>query len=138
MVTGKRGWIRIVEAFMAILLITGIALTIIGTSYIRKSEQSAEIYILENIILKEIELEDALRTDILGVNIGDDVPQSVINKIDEETPGGFDCSSKICSIDDSCILETDEENVYARSAIISSDLITYSPRQLKIFCWKKN
>jgi len=138
MVMEKRGWVRIVEAVVAILIITGIALTIFGNGYLRKSDESADIYEIEKIILREIELDDSLRADILGATIEGDVPQSISNKIDEKTPNYLDCASKICSIGDACILENEEENIYAKSVIISSNLTTYNPRQLKIFCWKEN
>ncbi|GAJ11607.1 unnamed protein product, partial [marine sediment metagenome] len=61
----KRGWIRIVEAFVAILLVTGVLLVIINKQYIGKDDISAKVYDVELSILREIQSDTALRDSIL-------------------------------------------------------------------------
>ena len=135
----KRGWIRIIEAVVAVLIIVGVVLTMIGGSYVSKIKDSGKIYEIEKVILKEIQLNNSLRTAIVGITFGEDVPQIVVDKINQRKPDYLNCTSKICEISDACILDSyEDKEVYAKSVMISSDTETYSPRQLKIFCWKIN
>src|SRR3989344_493349 len=61
----KRGWIRVVEAFVAILLIVGVLLFVINKGYIGKKDISKQVYDAEISVLREIELDDNLREEIL-------------------------------------------------------------------------
>jgi hypothetical protein len=143
----KKAWIKIVEAFVAILLIMGVLLIIIDKGYIEKKDVSG-IYAKELSILKDIELNEKFRTDILNVantslplewndfesnGLGD-----IKNKITREVPDYLDCEAKLCILSDECILNKHlEEEIYVQSVIISANLEVYSPRQLKLFCWEK-
>ena len=60
----KRGWIRVVEAVTAVLLILGAVLVILDKGYIAKTDISEEIYKIENSILMEIQLNDSMRNEI--------------------------------------------------------------------------
>jgi len=80
----KRGWIKIVEAFVAVLLIAGVVLIIIDKEYLKKEDISSEVYDTELKILKEIQLNNTLRENILTASplpVNWDVfPQNVKNK----------------------------------------------------------
>ena len=64
---GKKGWLNIVEAFVAILLITGVFLVIFNKSD-SSSGTAQQIYERENGILQGIQINDSLRETILGVD----------------------------------------------------------------------
>lgn len=138
----KRGWIRIVEAFVAILLIAGILLTIFNKGGIERDKQSDEIYEKEVAILTGIQLNDSLRKDILLSPIGIEsnntlFPFSVKTYIEERRPGFLLCKSKICGVNEVCFLSQEVPgDLYVRSVLISSDLQIqdYRPRQLNLFC----
>ncbi|MBU2052872.1 MAG: hypothetical protein KJ721_01360 [Nanoarchaeota archaeon] len=142
----QRGWIKIVEAFTAILLIMGVVLIVIDKGYVKKEDFSLEIYKKGTSILKEIQLNDTFRENILSV---DSLPVewdefdskglgNVKSKIIERTPNYLDCKAKVCSIDDDCILAINfDKDVYVQSVAIIANLEIYSPRQLKLFCWEK-
>ncbi len=146
MMKNKKAWIRIVEAFIAILLIIGAVLVIIDKGYIQKEDISLKVYEREVAILKEIELNNTFRGYILSV---EDVPVNwsdfesrglgdVKDKINSRTPDYLICEAKICDIGVICNLdESPNKDVYARSVMISTDLEQYKPRQLKLFCWVK-
>jgi len=139
-----RGWIRIAEAFIAILLITGALLVIINQSYVSLSP-SSKVYETEISILREIELNDDLRRDILNVvNIpvedkDANFPLSVKEKINESLnslSANLNCSAKICSLTELCVLDKyPKEDTYAQQVAITANMETYAPRQLKLFCW---
>ncbi|KHO51286.1 MAG: hypothetical protein QT05_C0044G0001, partial [archaeon GW2011_AR13] len=61
----KRGWIRIVEAFVSILLIAGAVLVLMNEGYIAKTDISQKVYDAELSILRDIELDETLRTEVL-------------------------------------------------------------------------
>jgi len=137
----KKGWIRIVEAFISLLLITGVLLMVIDKGYILKKDISSQIYKVELSILREIQLNDSLRNDILNTNVpigwnNANFPQEVKNKIIEKKPDYLECSAKICSMNSICEMdEFIEKDIYAQPVGISANLETYDPRQLKLFCW---
>ena len=72
----KRGWIRIVEAFIAVLLVAGILLFVINKGYIGRRDISQQVYDAQLAVLREIQLNDTLRTQILQEDLADpQVPQ---------------------------------------------------------------
>ena len=64
----RRGWIRIVEAFTAILILAGIVLIVVGNQGIKKPDNSEQIRNSEISILREVQLNETLRTEILSVS----------------------------------------------------------------------
>ena len=143
----KRAWIRLVEAFIAILLIAGILFLIINQKYIGERDLSAQIYQEEVSILRKIEMNKTLRGEVLGASPPvfwneDGFPSGVKTKITDEIPSNLDCLAKICEITDVCALEEDFEeeitgDIYVQSVGIFANLTHYAPGQLKIFCWVK-
>jgi hypothetical protein len=148
MLKNKRGWIRIVEAFIAVLLIAGVLLIVINRGYIGRTDISEQVYQVQLAILREIELNDNLRSNILEISENDlpinwtsfddrkyklgDVKQKIIDR----TPEYLTCEGRICKLDIVCAQEKFiEKDVYAQSVAITADLEKYAPRQLKLFCW---
>ena len=142
----KKGWIRIAEAFTAILLLMGAAIIVIGIG-VQREDTSKEVYDIEMFILKDIQLNNTLRSEILttsGTIEWEELPPSppfpaeTKNKIIAKTPEGIECFAKICPPEDVCLWgEESEKNVYAQSILITSTLTNFNPRQLKLFCWEK-
>lgn len=143
----KKGWIRLVEVFIAILLLTGVLLIVSSKKSSDESNFQVEISKKELAILRDVELNNTLRTEILSVdsanlpveweNFGSGL-QNVKDRIIYLTPKNLECKAKICYISQICLMEeSSEENLYVESVIISADVNTYSPRQLKLFCMKK-
>ncbi len=151
----KKGWIRIVEAFIAIMLITSTLLIVINNNSIRNKNVSSKTYEAELLILREIEIDDNLRKDILSANLTEIYPlkeslpiswiefdnpvlglQNVKKRIINRIPNYLECEAKICRPDKICPLDKDiKKEVYAKSIIIAATLTQYGPRQLKLFCW---
>lgn len=61
----KRGWIQIVEAVVAVLLVATVLLITINKGYIGKSDISESVYKTELSILREIETNDNFRTEMI-------------------------------------------------------------------------
>jgi len=140
----KRGWIRVVEAFAAILILAGIILIVVGNQGIKKTDNSEQIRNSEISILREVQLNETFRTEILSVsgqiewsNFSTYAPLTK-SYIEGERPNYLYCSAKICDPGDFCLLNTNEEkNIYAESVTISSTLNNFNPKVLKMFCWEK-
>jgi len=140
----KKGWIRIIEAFVAILLVAGVVLVVIGRGNFQREDISQIVHDAEFSILREIQLNDTLREEILGTNgtiEWKDFPSQAPktrDKIESRIPSYLECSANICRTSDPCFLaEEQERDVYAETVIITSNLQTFNPRLLKLFCWEK-
>ncbi len=142
----KKGWIRIVEAFVAVLLMTGILLIIVGEEHVVNPSSDSDIYDSQLIILRSIQIDASLRQLVLGVTTpvesdDDEFPQEVKDKITNLTPAYLECKAKICEIELDCSLdEIPEKNIYAQSVAITVTKTQegeMDPKQLKLFCWRK-
>ena len=145
----KKGWIRIVEASIAILFIAGVVLVVINNNELDVNDDvSLKILDAEISVLREIQLNSSLRAAVLSVSISllpvesgePGFPEKVREKIDSKTPSYLICVSKICSIIDECVLTAENSgSVYAESVLITTnpESSSYDPRKLKIFCWGK-
>jgi hypothetical protein len=140
----KKAWIKIIEAFVSILLIVGILLVFINSGIILEDPLIAKTHNLESSILREIQLNDSLRENLITAelpvnwsNFEDAGLLNIKSLIISKTPNYLNCQAKLCTINDICSSPSEiSKNVYADSVIISATLQKYSPRQLKLFCWE--
>jgi hypothetical protein len=143
----KRGWVKLVEVFIAILLLAGVLFIISNKGSSDKKSFNEDISKKETAILRDIELNNTMRTEILNIDSAsfpiewDDFGpglQDVKDRILYLTPQNMNCEAKICLLNDICTFGgTLDKDIYAESVVISADLSTYSPRQLKLFCMMK-
>ena len=139
----KRGWIKIVEAFIAILLITGVVLVILSGEDLANLDLHSEIYESQLITLRDIQMDNTLRQSVLDATTpaeSDDVgfPQDVKNRIEYFSLDSLECKAKICGLELSCNLKNPpEKEIHAQTVAITSTSTTYNPKQLKLFCWDK-
>lgn len=145
-IKNKRGWIRLVEAFVAIVLLTSVLLIVTSSNSSPKLSLQEEISQRQVAVLRDIQLNDSLRAEILSINIDalpvewedfeSDAPL-VRERIEFLAPQELECSAKICVINEPCVLSgISDKEVYAKSVVISANANYYSPRQLKMFCLK--
>jgi len=127
----KKAWLRIVEAFIAIILIASV-LIVIYSRTIEKPSKSESIYNLQKTILDEIAVDIELRQNVL-----DNKTENIENFVSERIPAGFKFSVRICDLNDICGLQEYKEEVYSSERIISSTLQEYNPKKLKIFMWEE-
>jgi len=133
----KRGWIKIVEAFIGIMLIMVVLLIVVTQGY-TKTNESSKIYEQEVGVLRDIELNKSLRQEVLNAEMGGEIPDEIETKINNDIPTYLNCIAKICDIREECNMgEEIEKDIYVQSIFIAGNLNTYSPRQLRLFCWIK-
>ena len=152
MIKNKNGWLRIVEAFTTILLVSMVLLLILNRSSFTEAEKTEQILDKEYAILREIQLNNTLRDYI--INVDEFTPEEILwaefstdagllkvrQKIEKRTPTQLNCSAKSCSISATCSFEFEEDyeqSIYSRASIITANITRYEPRVLKLFCWEK-
>lgn len=139
----KKGWIKIVEALVSILLLIGIILIVISyQTSIKEPHPTIEEKELE--ILNNIEINQTFRSEILlettiPINSTDNnFPTALKNYLNESTPEALNCTLKICATNSTCLYENNfDEDVFAKEILIIANKDIYNPRILKIFCYRK-
>lgn len=137
----KKGWIKVVEAFIAIMMLLAIVFVIINNNDLRTEDK----YHMENRaaeILRSIQFNDSLRAMILSEtnfsrdSIDPGFPLDIAKYANNSLAGTL-CYLRICNSTSLCdtTREFDDE-IYAKEILITSDLTEYNPRKLKIFCAK--
>lgn len=146
----KRGWLKIVEAFSAILLVWVVLLTVVNQTSIKREDISSEVYDQEVRILREIQLNGTLRDIILDLESTSlpvysgsaNFPILLNQTINNSVPSYLSCRAKICLINDKCDLEGGEKissrEIYAQQVLIIADAYDFSSKKLKLFCWQRN
>jgi len=142
----KRGWLRILEVVIAIMILLGVVLTVYSRKQVDYQSSSDLVQGLQFKILDQISSDDSLR---LGVLINDsssiDLLNNFINRsFFDEGASRFDFSLLICNINDGCGLtdsivlqKTLDKEVFVEEKIISGNLNVYSPRKVRLFVWEK-
>jgi|APSaa5957512576_1039674.scaffolds.fasta_scaffold95021_1 hypothetical protein len=145
-IKNKRGWIKMVEAFVAIVLITTVLLLVLNQTKFQEKTLTERIYEEEIEILRIIQLDETLREEIMNIDYSS-LPvlwpdfnsndlTNVKTKIDDKTPSGLECVAHLCSLESQCLLgEETSDQIYVQQALISSDLDDFSMRKIKLFCW---
>ncbi len=140
----KGGWIKVLEAFIAVLIIGGVLILVVNQSDGGQgNEISSEVYEDQAAMLNAVQFNDTLRNSIIGIseaslpmdtdNSG--FPSDVGTKLEEKNPGYLDCKAKVCLLAQECIIEnTAAANIYVSQAAIFANLQTYSPRKLVLSC----
>lgn len=132
----KRAYLRIVEAFIAVMLIAGV-MTFVFFKQHPQIDQTEKIRETEKIILQKVASEEALRTAVLN---GDN--QTLNLTIAQYIPPEYIFLFRICDINEICKLErasnyyTDKE-IVSEETPISSTLQQYNLKKIKIFVWEK-
>lgn len=130
----KKGWLKILEAVIAVLIIIAAVVYILSSS-VPKRDITAVAYEKEKYILNTISKDDNLRSKIIADDNND-----VDIFIKKMIPLSWDFETKICGIEDICestLKVPNDKDVYASEVVITSDLSIYSPKKLRLFIWKK-
>lgn len=144
----KKGWIEIIEAVTAMLLIAAVILILLNRGYSKNEDISERIHDSEIAMLREIQFNNSLRASILKMADGDlpvktdntKFPIDVKQKIIERTPELTNCIAMICNISSNCLNEgLGKKEVHVQSVIINPTpgVDEENWRRLKIFCYLK-
>lgn len=128
----KKAWIRIVEAFLASLIILGAVLVIMSRT--ENKNLNDDVYDKQREILDVIAKNESLRNQII-LNQYSQVKEAISNMI----PLNWNFSVNICNINEVCnkVDTPNDRELYASEVIITSTLKEYNPKKLRFFVWKK-
>ena len=130
-IKNKHGWTTVLEVFFSILIIAGIITLVVNSNAIQKPKLSEQIYKDQSLTLKIIQMDEDLRGKVIGGTL-------IIGDIENIIPDYLECEVKICNFGDECNLEIiSEKEIYAKFVLITTDMINYNPKELKLFCWEK-
>jgi len=130
----KKGFLRIIEAVLAIMIILGVLLVVSG----RNGQEEVDLSESISPYLEEIAKDITLRDDII---VGDpDARDNVFNFLSLRITNpslGFDVV--ICEPEDTCALDPypsdASQGLFAGERVISSTLQDYDPKKVKVFLW---
>lgn len=138
----KVGWLRIVEASIAILIILSALIVISEKNEVNVQEN----YYAGQDVIDKLALNSTIRASILKYDVGAGEEDSenkqiieVLNKfVMENIPFGLNGSVKICSIEKTCLIGEDKIEINSRERIISSNSSNFEqPRKLVLSVWQE-
>lgn len=138
----NKAWLRIIEAFLAALIIFAGVITVIANKE-GKSELDKRVYERQGYILDLIQKNESLRIQVMDTIAfpADEGKNSVINlTIYGFIPRAWDYRIKICELNQICIpkdVPATGKDVYYSEKMIVASLDKYSPRKLVLAIWSK-
>ena len=144
----RKGFIKIVEASIAILVIFAVIIILVSRDNIKRTEDLSKII---PPMLEEIALNNNLRKKVLSYDILENPENAEANRVIIEeledfvmirVRAGINYRLRICKTDELCPIgenyPLNKDGIYAVERIISSDLDRdeFSPWKVKIFLWK--
>ena len=140
---GKKAWMRIVEAVIAVLLVASVFTFILVRNNQRQT--SEEIDQLARTLVSEIGNIKELRLEILNKDLSKgsvDITKGEVYKfLVDRIPKYLEFKARVCKIDDVCGMnEYIEKRIYVHETIIVAEVGNddkYAPRKLKLFLWEK-
>lgn len=143
-INNKKGWIKIAEAFLAVLLVAGISILVLSQGGFKERSIAPIAKDAETLILRTVQFDPSLRQEILGTSgevAWENFPTAVPNaeaSIKARIPSQLECVGRICEPEGPCAINKIEgKDVYVDSVIITTSSSGFNPRMLKIFCWEK-
>jgi len=128
----KKAWLRIVEAFLAILIVVSAVLIVMSKNQTRM-DLSGDVNYKQRQILDIIAKNDSLRESILQNETTD-----LNNQILLMVPRNWNFTTKVCGIKEICTTDIPlDREVYVSQIIITSSINKYDPKKIKFFTWRK-
>lgn len=141
----KRGWIRIVEASISILIILGVLLVLVNVNKIRIEEDLTPrlspllAEMAENLTIREMVINyNPVLAEDNGINM--EILSQFYSFLDTRIGRNFEYKVRVCQPDKICALDyyPDTGNVYAADRLFSTTLNSdFTPKRVKIFLWLK-
>jgi hypothetical protein len=138
----KKGWLRIVEATIAALVIFG---ALVAVSKMGGGGFERDFNAVARDMLEEISKNASLRDKIVAYtpyaySLQDNETINELKNFTSPRVGaGMNFEIRICNLNDICGLDSYVENVYASERVISTSgtSANVEPKKVKIFLWNK-
>ena len=130
----RKGIIRIVEASIAILIVA----SVLFMTFTRGITEDSPDY-SENArdILEELANDVVLRENVLSYT-GGDVPQNILDFINDKKPNYLSSNATICLPNEPCGQSEFVGNVFSAERIISTNVDSsgFFPKKIRLFLWE--
>ena len=151
---GKRGWIRILEATIAVMIVSGVMISVYSNQSVREDVTIADYsYSLQHEILDDIVTNSSLRLNVLAVvnDIPGDADYDILNSfINDSIPDSFGYLLRVCDLGDSndfckmgsgAFIATLDKDVFVEEVVVSAEIgdgtnTVYSPKKVRLFFWE--
>ena len=133
----KRGWIRITEAVVAILIMASV-LIVLYTNQPQQVSYSDYVYDLQVRLLTDVADSASLRNATLYSN-GTQIDEKLTKYFNDSIPANFNYTLYVCSLNaTSCNIQINTtREVIVEDRIISSNLQKYDPKLLRLYILEK-
>ncbi|MCD4771393.1 hypothetical protein K8R30_03175 [archaeon] len=151
---GKLGWIRILEATVAVLIVSGAIIAVYSNHPSRGESIEEQAYSLQRQILDEVAMDEGLRLAVLNVETdlpGDTNYDELDEYVAESIPDGFGYLLRICLMGDErdfCKMDkmtfsaTKDYDIFVEDVLISAEIgngsgeEVYLPKKVRLFFWE--
>lgn len=133
----KKGYIRTVEAIIAIVIILIVIFTLIPKKIEKSAKVPSIVEASQNFILKEMTVNETIRECIVN---NTECENSTIFKsiIEKNVPAGYEVAYKICDTSN-CVTNTSiDKDVFVNDIFIASTLETQNPKIVRLWTWRKS
>ena len=137
----KKGWIKVMEAFIAIAILLAVLLLIVQNEKFEAKEIS-KINKMQDSFLKKVQINDSLRNEILQTdelpvqNNETGFPEKLNESTFDEFAPSIHCDTKICNHLENCYIEIEkQQNIYVKSLIILANNTEYNPKNIVLSCY---
>ena len=133
----KKGYIKTLEAVIAIILIATVSFILISQHVERPLEPPLIVQDAMSFINKKIEFDESLRSDVIRVRL--ETKEKIESIINENKPKNYDFTCLICSNSNICfpVATPLEKNIYVSDVFISSSEKKQDPKIVRIWFWEK-
>lgn len=130
----KRAWVKIFEAFVAILIIMGVLVVIVSKQNRANEDIEKEIVRIQSFILTQVSENDDIRNDVLKNST-----EKVNETIEKILPDRFNYTTRICEYDEICPMNIviGNKDVYSDDVLIVGNLTSSNVLKLKLFLWEE-
>jgi len=148
----KRGWMRILEATIAVMLVSGVLIVVYSTQVDKGIAPAEYFFSLQKGILADVSSRSDLRLAILNTYNDEDLNDGNFSIISEfiasRVPDAFGYSLRVCNLGDHCkmnsadYINTLDKEVFVEEIIVSSELgngenaVYDKPKKFRFFIWE--
>lgn len=137
----KRGWLLVVEAVIAVLILFGFVFASIAkqTEDRKAFEEKPSLYETANLLTKMAREDDQIRRFVLSNPPNEGLALVKLQTQANSMNLNVDLSVKICPVSEICLsnLIGEGKDIYSSDTIISSGQSGQESKRLKVFVWQK-
>jgi len=142
----KRGWIRILEATIAVMIVAGVLLVAYSKQPSSGVDKSDYIGTIQKKILDDITIRDDLRSHVLE-STDTSIPTDLTDFVSSNIPSSLSHSLKVCNftnpptpckLSDSDFIGAGGAEIFVEERIIASNVTDYNPKKVRLFVWENS